>query len=86
MKANELLEIISKQWCNTEDLIKITGLGRNTVLKLKKQIKNALNTREYSLPNGLLPMNEVVKYLKIDIDYLEDINSKTIRGNKLWWP
>lgn len=83
MKANELLEIISKQWCNTEDLIKITGLGRNTVLKLKKQIKNALNTREYSLPNGLLPMNEVVKYLKIDIDYLEDINSKTIRGNKL---
>ena len=83
MKANELLEIISKQWCNTEDLIKITGLGRNTVLKLKKQIKSSLNTREYSLPNGLLPMNEVVKYLKIDIDYLEDINSKTIRGNKL---
>ena len=83
MKANELLEIISKQWCNTEDLIKITGLGRNTVLKLKKQIKDSLNTREYSLSNGLLPMNEVVKYLKIDIDYLEDINSKTIRGNKL---
>lgn len=83
MKANELLEIISKQWCNTEDLIKITGLGRNTVLKLKKQIKNSLNAREYSLPNGLLPMNEVVNYLKIDIDYLKDINSKTIRGNKL---
>lgn len=83
MKANELLEIISKQWCNTQVLIKITGLGRNTVLKLKKQIKDSLNTREYSLPNGLLPMNEVVKYLKIDIDYLEDINSKTIRGNKL---
>lgn len=84
MKANELLEIISKQWCNTEDLIKITGLGRNTVLKLKKQIKNSLNTQEYSLPNCLLPMNEVVKYLKIDIDYLKDINSKTFRGNKLW--
>ena len=83
MKANELLEIISKQWCKTEDLIKITGLGRNTVLKLKKQIKNSLNTREYSLLNGLLPMNEVVKYLKIDIDYLKDINSKTFRGNKL---
>ena len=83
MKANELLEIISKQWCNTEDLIKITGLGRNTVLKLKKQIKDSLNTREYSFPNGLLPMNEVVKYLKIDIDYLKDINFKTFRGNKL---
>lgn len=83
MKVNELLEIISKQWCNTEDLIKITGLGRNTVLKLKKQIKNSLYAREYSLPNVLLPMNEVVKYLKIDIDYLKDINSKTIRGNKL---
>lgn len=83
MKANKLLEIISKQWCNTEDLIKITGLGRNTVLKLKKQIKNNLTAQGYSLPSGLLPMNEVVKYLKIDIDYLEDVNSKNIRGNKL---
>ena len=83
MKANELLEIISKQWCNTEDLIKITGLGRNTVLKLKKQIKDSLNTREYSLPNSLLPINEVVKNKKKKKKNLEDINSKTIRGNKL---
>ena len=36
MKANELLEIISKQWCNTEDLIKITGCRKKYSLKVEK--------------------------------------------------
>lgn len=36
MNADELLKILSKQWCNTNDLIKITGLCKNNVLKLKK--------------------------------------------------
>ena len=34
-----------------------------------------MNTEKgYRLPQGLLPMIEVVKYLKIDLDYLERIS------------
>lgn len=74
MNAKEILELISKQWCTLEDLKKLTGLGKNNLLKLKREIKKELNNN--SLPSKLLPMNEVVKYLNIDIDYLKKIDRK----------
>ena len=30
MNARETLELISKQWCSLSDLIKLTGLGKNS--------------------------------------------------------
>lgn len=74
METDEILKLISKQWCNLEDLKKLTGLGKNSLLKIKKEIRNNLNNK--SIPNKLLPMNEVVKYLNIDIDYLKKLNRK----------
>lgn len=72
MNAKKILELISKQWCTLEDLKKLTGLGKNNLLKLKREIKKKLNND--SLPSKLLPMNEVVKYLNIDIDYLKKLD------------
>ena len=69
MNPNEILKVISKQWCSLEDLKKLTGLGKNNLLKLKRDIKNNLNNN--SIPNKLLPMNEVVSYLKINVSYLQ---------------
>lgn len=71
MNAKETLNLISKQWCNLNDLQQLTGLGRNNALKLKNEIKIELENKGYSLPNKLLPMNEVVGYLKINISYLQ---------------
>ena len=42
MNSNEILKVISKQWCSLEDLKKLTGLGKNNLLKLKRDIKNNL--------------------------------------------
>ena len=74
MNPKEILKVISKQWCSLEYLKKLTGLGKNNLLKLKRDIKNNLNNN--SIPNKLLPMNEVVKYLNIDIDYLKKLDRK----------
>lgn len=74
MNARETIELISKQWCTTEDIKKLTGLGKTSALKLKSKIKADLLNKGYSLPNKLLPMYEVVNYLKIDVDYLISIN------------
>ena len=30
------LELISKQWCDLDDLIKLTGMGKSNALKLKR--------------------------------------------------
>ena len=76
MSAKETLTLISKQWCDLNDLIKLTGLGKNNAMKLKNQIKNSLKEKGYLSPNKLLPMNEVVNYLKININYLQTVSNK----------
>lgn len=71
MTANETLKIVSQQWCNFSDLMKLANVGRNTALSIKKSIKDSLLNQGYYVPNNAVPMKEVVKYLNIDINYLE---------------
>lgn len=78
MNAKETLELISKQWCNIDDLMKLTEMGKNNAVKLRKEIKIDLINKGYSLPSKLLPMNEVVNYLKININYLQKMAKEII--------
>ena len=73
MSAEETMKIITKQWCNLTDLMKLLGCGRNKALDVKKQIKNKLIKEGYFIPGNDLPMQAVVDVLKIDIDRLEKI-------------
>ena len=75
MNAQETLKIITKQWCNLSDLMKLLGCGRNKALDVKKQIKDKLISEGYFIPGNDLPMQAVVDVLKIDIDRLEKIIS-----------
>ena len=75
MNAKETLELISKQWCNLDDLMKLSNIGINNAFKLKKEIKTLCEEKGYLLPKGLLPMCEVVAYLKINIDYLKEMSN-----------
>ena len=77
MTASETLKIIAKQWCNLADLMKLAGVGRNNALYIKSAIKKRLENENYYVPNNAVPMQEVVKYLNIDIPYLED-RAKTL--------
>ncbi len=78
MNARETLNLISKQWCDLNDLRKLTGLGKNNAIKLKNKIRIDLENKGYLLPNKLLPMNEVVSYLKINISYLQKMAKEVI--------
>lgn len=71
MSAKETLKLISKQWCDFSDLMRLAEIGKNNALKLRNQIKTELSSQGYTLPNNRLPMIEVVKKLKIDISYLQ---------------
>ena len=73
MSAEETMKIITKQWCNLTDLMKLLGCGRNKALDIKKQIKDKLIKEGYFIPSNDLPMQAVVDVLKIDIDRLEKI-------------
>lgn len=78
MNAEETMKIITKQWCNLTDLMKLLGCGRNKALDIKKQIKNKLVNEGYYIPGNDLPMQAVVDVLKIDIDRLEKIKKLSI--------
>lgn len=79
MSANETLELLSKQWCSLQDLMKLTNLGRNSALKIRKEIIADLEDKGYKLPCGLIPMCEVVNKLNIDINYLQNIGRMELK-------
>lgn len=49
MTAVETLELLSKQWCTLQDLMKLTSLGKNSTLKIKKEIITDLTNQGYKL-------------------------------------
>lgn len=71
MEVQETLDLISKQWCTLEDLMALGEFGRNSALKVKREIKNKLINQGYKIPSHVIPMKEVVDYLNININYLE---------------
>ena len=74
MNAEETLKLIStKTWCNINDLMKLTGLSRSSSLKIRNKIKDTLN---YEIHTRDLPMNVVIDYLKIDVEYLRMIATR----------
>ena len=79
MSANETLELLSKQWCSLQDLMKLTNLGRNSALKIRKEIITNLEDKGYKLPCGLIPMCEVVNKLNININYLQNMVRREIK-------
>lgn len=78
MDARETLKLISKQWCNLDDLMKLAEIGKNNAIKLRKEIKHDLINQGYTLPNNRLPMIEVVNKLKININYLEKMAKENL--------
>lgn len=71
MEAQETLNLISKQWCTLEDLMALGEFGRNSALKVKREIKNKLINQGYKIPSHVIPMKEVVDYLNININYFQ---------------
>lgn len=78
MDARETLKLISKQWCNLDDLMHLAEIGKNNAVKLRREIKDDLINKGYTLPNNRLPMIEVVNKLKININYLEKMAKENL--------
>ena len=78
MDARETLKLISKQWCDLNDLMRLAEIGKNNAVKLRREIKNDLTEKGYILPNNRLPMIEAVNKLKININYLEKMAKENL--------
>ena len=76
LNADQLLEIASSQWASAKDIMKIGSVGRNKAYAIRSEIALSLYGDDSKLRNrGLVPMNEVLKYFNIDINYLKEVAS-----------
>ena len=77
LSAEELLELFNKQWADTHDLMKITGNCYQTCAKDRKNIEEKIKSKYQNkrLPRFHVPMEEVVDYFNININYLKKISN-----------
>ena len=74
LSADEMLEILNSQWATVQDIMKIGALGRNKARNIKNEIERNIIDQGLKLPNNLVPMEKVIEYFKINLDFLVTIN------------
>ena len=74
IQADVMLEILNKQWATIQDIMKIGALGRNKARNIKNEIERNIIDQGLKLPNNLVPMEKVIEYFKINLDFLVTIN------------
>lgn len=75
LDINQTLDLVNKQWATTNDIMQLGFVCYSNARKVSNVIKNNLVEKGYSLPRGLVPMKEVVKFFNIDINYLKKIKN-----------
>ena len=79
MTCLEMTGILSKQWANVNDIKKIACCGRDNASFIRDSIYNEIIKNGMNLPisrEKIVPMNNVIKYLNIDIDYIYSMAEK----------
>ena len=74
IQADEMLVLLNKQWATVQDIMKIGALGRNKARNIKNEIERNIIDQGLKLPNNLVPMEKVIEYFKINLDFLVTIN------------
>lgn len=76
LNAKEILDIASSQWASANDIMKIGSVGRNKAYAIRNEIAVSIYENNNKLRNrGLVPMNAVLNYFNIDLNYLQKILS-----------
>ena len=84
----ELFSIISKPWASIKEIRLIANCGRDTAIKIRKEIENKINENGKKLPKSktiVVPMKDVLDYLNLDINYITDmaIKEKKVKTSRL---
>jgi hypothetical protein len=73
--AKETLDIINKPWCTVEDIMLLTGMGRNFAFNLKKEINKTIEDDGFKVLDCYVPTDRLIGYLNLDIEYLKKISN-----------
>lgn len=74
ISADQMLNVLNKQWATVQDIMLVGSLGRNKARDIKNEIELEIKNNGNKLPNNLVPMEKVIEYFNINVDYLVSIN------------
>lgn len=73
MNYNQLFSILSKPWANVNDIKVIACCGRDNATRIRNEIILEIKKSGKYLPiskSKIVPMEYVIKYLNLDIEYI----------------
>lgn len=74
LQADQMLTTLNKQWATIQDIMLVGSLGRNKARDIKNEIARKIEAEGKKLPNNLVPMEKVIEYFNINVEYLVSIN------------
>ena len=69
-----MLVTLNKQWATIQDIMLVGSLGRNKARDIKNEIAEKIKQEGKRLHNNLVPMEKVIEYFNINVEYLVSIN------------
>lgn len=79
MSSLEIINILSKQWANVNDIKIIASCGRDKASAIRNFIIDDIKKSGKQLPiakQKLVPMQKVIDYFNINVDYLYSMAKK----------
>ena len=75
MRAKEILDILSKPWVSTQDIMVIGDLTSSTAGRIKRAIEADFRKKYPNkyLPSYCVPTKGVIQYFYIDIEFLKSL-------------
>ena len=79
MNYKEILEIISKVWINSNDIMKLCNCGKNTANKIRQDVEKIITDNGKVIPPSVVryvPTKLVLEYIGLDEDYIFKMASR----------
>lgn len=75
MRARDVLNILSKPWVSTQDIMAICDLTSSTAGRIKRTIEADFRKKYPNkyLPSHYVPTKGVIQYFDIDIEFLKSL-------------
>lgn len=84
MTSKEIFNILSKPWANVNDIKILASCGRDKATKIRDDIILDINIQGKFLPiskSKIVPMNSVIEYLNLDLNYIYSMAEKENKIN-----
>jgi hypothetical protein len=79
MNYKEMLEIVSKVWINSNDIMKLCNCGKNTANKIRQDVEKIVIDNGKVIPPSVVkyvPTKLVLEYIGLDEDYIFKMASR----------